>query len=247
MANETPDFLTALASRNGADAGASLPLLQPRLPSRFEPATPNAGGWFVESTDEAAISGAAQEASQPRAISPTNAPSQPTSPAQHIAPDQPASPQIQSSSMNPSLRVIERWMHERETQTIRVVERVQQTAPLSPATNALQEESAATTTQPATPVQPASPATPLQASRQPALEPKVPPALPKPLAATTEKQPEAAPQMPDVHITIGRIEVRANAAANKREPARRASSTPNLERYLNSLSGGSGGGNGGEG
>jgi hypothetical protein len=236
------DFLTALASRNGVANGEAPPAVQPRIPSRFEPAStgsaPDAGAWLDESSAEIEAARDERRTVQGRDTAPANVPSTTTSSPNITSPTtqnaRPASP-----ATHPALSVIERVVHARETQTIRIVEREMPMQPAIAPVMATREESTVMSSPqlvPAQPVTPASQPQPIQPTS--VLAPK-PPAATKPSTVPTEK-PSATPQMPDVHISIGRIEVRAISAAKKGEP-RSKPAAPNLERYLNSLSGNSGG------
>jgi hypothetical protein len=233
MANETMDFLTALASRNGL-AGGDLPLVQPRTPSRFEPVAPDAGAWLVETSSD--VEAAREERRAPQARDASQPITPASASAQTLAPSNTPTPHIETRSINPALRVIERLVHERETHTIRVIEREQlvQTPPV-PAMMPLDAEAHVTSPTPA-PVQAAISAMKTSAQPQPVLQPK-PPASTKPSTTPAAPQPEPTTQPPDIHITIGRIDVRANVAVKKSEPARSRANAPNLQRYLNSLSG----------
>jgi hypothetical protein len=135
--------------------------------------------------------------------------------------------------------MIERVVHERETQTIRVVEREQPVQAATALAIVTRDDSTtAPSTQPA-PAQPVIPAAQPQPIQPISTFAPKPPATTKPSAASIEKQHTATPHLPDVHISIGRIEVRAGTAAKKSEPVRNKPTAPNLERYLNSLSGAS--------
>lgn len=245
MANETMDFLTALASRNGLAAGDAPPAVQPRIASRFEPVAPDAGAGLIESSAETEAARDERHTAQTQAAAPTDTPatSARSAPSSTLTPSPTQTARPTPASMHPALRIIERVVHARETQTIRVVERGQLTEHV-PRRDVFGGDEVAGAPSPAT--APAQTATP---TRQPqptqptsAFAPKPPVATKPPTPA--DKPPAAAPQPPDVHISIGRIEVRANPAAMKGKP-RNKPTVPDLERYLNSLSGTSN--NGGDG
>lgn len=238
MANETTDFLTALASRNGLAADEALPAVQPRIPSRFEPASPDAGAWLMESSVEIEAARDEHRFAQPRATAPTDMPATSATPPPALTPSHAQTARPAQTITHPSLRVIERVVHERETQTIRVVEREQLTEHV-PRRDVLGDEAAAAPSPTQALAQPATPVPQPQPIQQTSAFVPKPPATPSPSTPQTAPQP-ATTQPPDVHITIGRIEVRANVS-KKSEPARNKPNAPNLERYLNSLSGNSGG------
>ncbi len=246
MATETMDFLTALASRNGLAAGWTSPaVVQPRIPSRFEPIAPDAGTGLIESASEMDATREERRIAPSREVAPANAPPTPTlAPALNPSPAQPAMPALPASHL--TLRVIERVVHAHETQTIRVVERAQPaTLPTVPAM--LRDEVTATPLATSAPAQPAIAAAQPQPIQQASSRIVQPPVTAKPSAAQTSKQPKATQQPTDVHINIGRIEVRATVG-KKGEPARSRPPAPDLERYLNTLSGvGNAGNSGGEG
>lgn len=246
MANEILDFLTALASRNGLATGEAQPaVVQPRIPSRFEPIAPDAGAGLAETASEMDATREERRIVPGREAAPANAPPTPTlTPALNPSPAQPTMPA--QPATHPALRVIERVVHAHETQTIRVVEHAQPT-PLPTVPAMLHDEVTAAPLATAAPAQPAIPAAQPQFAQQASSRVAQPPAAPKPSAAQVAKQPKATQQPTDVHISIGRIEVRATVD-KKGEPARSRPPAPDLERYLNTLSGvGNAGNSGGEG
>lgn len=236
MANETGDFLAALAMRSGLAVGGQPPAVRPRLPARFEPLAPAAGAWLPVIAGEAEAPGEARRTAR---AAPPAAPDRGAAPAASIRSATAEAPALADALALPALRVIERWTSERETRTIRVVERdAARPSPAPPtpqrATSPAEPREVARALPPmGGPRRMTKPAPPMPAARPPS------PARP-PLPAQAPHQP-ALPAEPDVHITIGRIDVRATPAPAQGRPAARPSG-PSLDRYLESLGSAGGGG-----
>lgn len=244
MANDTGDFLTTLAARNGLSAGDVPPTVQPRLASRFEPpgsgaAAPADGDWSIVS-DQAGAEERERRRAPPRESAPPRGVDDRSARMDSSRPARAEPPDTADQPAQAALRSIERWFTERETHTIRVIEREM----ARPAPAIAHPEQAATT---AAPSQATRAVHPADGPRR-GVEPARPAPSPRPPSPVRPSRPLAAPRaaaqpaQPDVHITIGRIDVRAAPApANGRMPTPRPAA-PSLERYLDSLGGDGGGG-----
>lgn len=222
------DFLTRLAQRS---MGAA-PLISPRLPSLFAPPEePNIG-----ITDPAAVIGTAQGTT----IAPAPAPSHATAPAAppHIEPR--ASVYPLQDTVTPEAAIKQN-----------AARRSERTEPhVEPAPTPLVPNVQANT--PAVP-QPAHTASPFAPLAEPRAESgnqdgraapgpwlpllpqrKTEPAAVLPAMADDRPAAQAAPAAPTVHITIGRVEVRANIATPPAAPRPRTASQPalSLSDYL---------------
>jgi hypothetical protein len=233
------DFLSSLAARNlnepasGATAGAtsSVPVLQPRVPARFEPAVPqrdipldHAGEEdatpAARAADERPDAAQSQQAG-PATIRNMSAAAQPGALSGAYSRDRDVEPDSRV------VRVIERLV--RETNTIRIV---------TPAPSALPGQSMVDTARPDVSASPSSSGRP--AGREASLVPAVPRAR-REESVAPRSQPAALPDaVPVINVTIGRIEVRAAppprpAQAPAQEPASRVMS---LEEILRERNGG---------
>ena len=244
------DFLTELAARNlkrplatpaSATAPSPTPLVQPRLPSRFETPQPHGALW---ATEDAEVEREDRPEDTRRTTQPDAAPAQPRQP---IAPNAETaesgrpSPRPTTEPVAPAVQIIERIIHERATATVRVVAEPAETAP--PERHRMDVTPAAVQRDADTRPEMRDEQTTERAARQSTLSPVTihpQPAdqmKPSPMAETPAT-PE--PEPPAIHITIGRLEVRAApdaAKAPRRESAARGN-VASLEDILRERDGG---------
>lgn len=225
-------FLARLIARHRADAPAPLPILEPRLPSRFEPvafpATLREVEWDAEAPRHAETR--APAALRPAWVAPQSrergeslegtvarrGAAKATLGVAHAAEDAPVSRAIPAARSGRSLPTDDE--------------------PTAPPDRRSASDRLGSAPGPATAEgRERRPAAPPAASARPVLRPPTPP----PRTSHAERDTPEPRGGPAIHVTIGRVDVRAvmtPAAPSPRPPA--SVETPSLEDYLRGRSGG---------
>lgn len=221
-------FLARLIERNLGDVPSAFPILEPRLPSRFEPAVPAAAPWAGEWDVEAPRdSGSRISIALPAA----------PAPPRPLERDERPDGGMPRSGVTPmALGTVAVPLHDATS-----LAPVGAPRALSPVGDGQPVRPARPSTAPAVPDVPAADTSAERPAARPptAAPPSLRPPAPASRAIRAEREPAEIRGGPTIHVTIGRVDVRAVVAPVAAPPRPTApSETSSLEDYLRGRAGG---------
>jgi hypothetical protein len=221
-------FLARLIERHLGDVPSAFPILEPRLPSRFEPAAPAAAPWAGEWDVEVR-----RDSESRVSVAPPSVPA-PTRPRERG--ERPDGGMPRSGVRPVALGTVAVPLHDAT-----VLAPVGAPRATSPAVDGQPVRPARPATAPAVPDAPASDTSAERPAARPptATPPSLRPPAPASRAIRAERERAEIRGGPTIHVTIGRVDVRAVMAPVAAPPRPSApSETSSLEDYLRGRAGG---------